>query len=426
MSDILPLIWLPAAAMLALIGLSAFFSASETALFFLSPDDLRAMRAGSAGERAAAGLMADPNRVLTAVLFWNLMVNMTYFSASLVAAGTLAKSNHEAAAGAVGVAAVGFIILFGEVLPKSVAVVFRRRLAVFVAWPLAASVRAVDPIAPPLATLTASLRRAFWPKLQPEPLLDAADLERAVEASTQSREVVAKERQVLHNTLDLSEIRLEEAMRPRGSYRVLAPPVHRSDLRGPLPPGGFIALREPTGHDVDRVLPLADLSDVPERHLESKAVPLVHLPWSATLADALQSLRTYGTPAVSVVNEHGETIGLVTRDDLLDALLVPEADRAKRMWRRDPVIEVTPGVHHVEGITTLRHLAGRLGLDYEPDGDGNVTVAGLLLEAFEHVPESGAKAHWRGHDVTVIEVSGRGVRRVLVEKTPVAGPETAT
>ena len=418
MSDLLPLIWLPGISMLDVDGLSAFFSASETALFYLSADDLRAMRDGSAGERAAAGLMAVPARVLTAVNFWNLLVNMTYFAASLVAAGNLAEADEEAAAGAVGVVAVAFIILFGEVVPKSVAVVFRRRLAVLVAWPLAASVRAVDPIAPPLAALTVSLRRAFWPGLGPEPLLDAADLERAVEASSQSREVVAKERQVLHNALDLSEIRLEEAMRPRGSYRVLAPPVHRTDLRGPVPPGGFVALREPDGHDVDRVLPLADLSDFPERNIETKAVDLVHLPWSATLADALQFVRARNVPAVSVVNEHGETIGLITRDDLLDALLMPEADRAKRMWRRDPVAEVSPGVYHVEGITTLRHLAGRLGLEHEPDEDGNVTVAGLLLEEFEQLPEPGSTAKWRGYRVTVLDVSDRGVRRVLVEKVP--------
>jgi CBS domain containing-hemolysin-like protein len=290
---------------------------------------------------------------------------------------------------------------------------------VLIAWPLAASVRLVDPIAPHLATLTGALRRAFWPHLKPESFLDSADLERAIEASTASREVVQMEQQVLHNVLDLSEIRLEEAMRPRGSYLVMTPPIRLSDLRGPMPAGGFVAVREADSDDVDRIVPLFDLSSLPEENVESKALELMHLPWSATLADALQLVRTKKAPAVSVVNEHGETIGISTRDDLLDALLIPEADRAKRLLRRDPVLEIGPGIFHVEGITTLRHLAARLALpDYVPDEEENVTVAGLLAEELEHVPEIGETVRWRGYAFKVIEVTDRTVHRVLVERVP--------
>jgi CBS domain containing-hemolysin-like protein len=419
MPELIAAILLPGLVMLVLMSLSAFFSASETSMFYLSPDELRAMRVGDGRERAVAGLLTNPDRLLTAVLFCNLTVNMTYFAVSVVATSRVARAAGPAAAGTFGVVALALIILFGEVLPKSVAVVFRRRLSVLLVWPLAATVKLVDPIAPPLATLTAALRRAFWPKLVPESFLDSADLERAIEASTASREVVHMEQQVLHNVLDLSEIRLEEAMRPRGSYQVLTPPVRLSDLKGPLPAGGFIALREPDSHDVDRIVPLFDLSSLPEDHLETKAIDLVHLPWCATLADALQLVRTRRVAAVSVVNEHGETIGITTRDDLLDALLIPEADRAKRLLRRDPVLEIGPGVYHVEGITTLRHLAARLALtDFVSDEEENVTVAGLVAEELEHVPEIGESVRWRGYAFKVIEVTDRTVNRVLVEKAP--------
>ena len=416
MSELLPHLWLPGGMMLTLTAVSAFCSGSETALFYLSADDLRTMRVGKPRERAAAALLADPDRLLTAVLFWNLVVNMTYFAISVVAAQRLARAGQPTAAGAFGIIALAIMILLGEVLPKSVAVVFRRRLAVLVAWPLAVLVRAVDPIAPPLAALTAALRRAFWPRLTAETLLTASDLERAVEAGIQNREVAAKERQVLHNVLDLSEIRLEEAMRPRGSFRVMTPPVQAADVRGSLPPGGFVALREADSDEVDRILPLFDLSALPEGVLDAQAVDLVHLPWSATLANALQVVRSRNIAAVGVVNEHGETIGILTRDDLLDALLLPEADRAKRLLRRDPILEVAPGVFHVEGLTTLRHLSARLGMEFEPDEDGNVTVSGLLLEEFEQVPAVGESCRWRDHEFSVIDVSDRIVRRVLVEK----------
>ena len=231
-SVIAPLIALPSLAMLLLLCVSAFASACETAMFYLSPDELRTMRVGRSRERAVAALMNNPNRVLTAVLFWNLITNMTYFAVSVVMAGRLSRAGFGTAAGLSGLLALALMIMFGEVIPKSVAVVFRRRIAVLGAWPLAFLIRLLDPVAPPLVSLTAGLRRAFWPHLVPEPLLNATDLERAVEASTQSREVVQKERQVLHNVLDLSEIRVEEAMRPRGSFRIMTPPIRRDELRG--------------------------------------------------------------------------------------------------------------------------------------------------------------------------------------------------
>ena len=67
-------------AMTVLICGSAFFSGSEAALFYLRPADLRRLNAGSTSARVAAGLLKDPDRLLSAVLFWNLVINVTYFA----------------------------------------------------------------------------------------------------------------------------------------------------------------------------------------------------------------------------------------------------------------------------------------------------------------------------------------------------------
>lgn len=417
MSELIALLWLPLVIMAALTVLSGLLSGSETAFFYLSPEEVRAMRAGTTSERAVVTLLSQPERLLTAVLFWNLLINMTYFSVSVVAAGRLASEGRGAAAGVFGLASLALIIALGEVAPKSVAVVFRRQIAILAVWPMALVVRLSEPITPHLAGLTVVLRRTFWPELEAEALLDADDLERAVEASSASQEVVHKERQVLHNVLDLSEIRLKEAMRPRGSYRVMTPPISRSSLLGAMPPGELIAVREPGSDEINRVILLNRLSSLPEENLESQAVNLIHLPWCATLADALQQVRDRSAAVIDVVNEHGDTIGLFTRDDLLDTLLIPEEDRAKRLLRRDPILEVRPGVFHVEGITTLRHLSARLAIeDYEPEEEENSTVSGLLAEELGHLPVVGELVVWHGFEFKVIDVSGRIARRVLVKR----------
>ena len=88
-------LWFPGmAAMCCLILASGFFSASETALFYLSHDELRGMRTGTARERMAAELLRRADRLLTAVLFWNLVINLTYFATSVVVAQRLFRAAH--------------------------------------------------------------------------------------------------------------------------------------------------------------------------------------------------------------------------------------------------------------------------------------------------------------------------------------------
>ena len=75
--------WLVAMALLAAV--SAFFSASEAALFLLRPVDRRRLASGNRSQRAAARLLEDPDRLLSSVLFWNLSVNVTYFTIASLA-----------------------------------------------------------------------------------------------------------------------------------------------------------------------------------------------------------------------------------------------------------------------------------------------------------------------------------------------------
>ena len=70
--------------MFGLMLLSGFFSGSETAFFYLNREEIRRFRKGRSSERTAASLLDRPNHLLIAVLFWNLVVNLSYFSLASV------------------------------------------------------------------------------------------------------------------------------------------------------------------------------------------------------------------------------------------------------------------------------------------------------------------------------------------------------
>ena len=84
--------WFELATMAALVAASAFFSGSEAALFSITRSERAAMAGGSARDRRAASLLRRPERLLTAILFWNLVVNLVYYALTEVVAMRLGRA----------------------------------------------------------------------------------------------------------------------------------------------------------------------------------------------------------------------------------------------------------------------------------------------------------------------------------------------
>jgi CBS domain containing-hemolysin-like protein len=385
----------------------------------LSHDEIRGFRVGRPRERAAAALLADPDRALTGILFWNLVINLLYFAVSIVVSERLLTAGLRTAAAVLGFVAILALLILGEVLPKVAAALFRRRVAPLVALPIVALIRLLDPALPFFRGLTRIARRTFLPHIHQEPYLSPEDLENAVNVSDLSEEMIRQEKQILHNILDLSDITAEEVMRPRGTYPTCRAPVRNLDLAARMPASDYVAVVREGSDDVEAAIALSSVSVVSADHLAEGAEEVVHVPWCAKLGAVLTLLREQVAGVASVVNEYGETIGMLTYDDILNTVLVAEPDRASRMLSRPPVLEVAPGCYHAEGITSLRHLAGRLGIEYDADSDGLVTLAGLLQEKLEHLPTVGDECTWHGFRIRVIEVSKRGrLRAMLIRDQP--------
>jgi Mg2+/Co2+ transporter CorB len=410
--------------MALLIAASAFFSASETALFYLSREELRRMQSGNAGERLVASLMRNPDRLLTVVLFWNLVVNLMYFAVNLVLVRQLVHNGQPAAAGMLSLAGLVLLIFFGEVGPKSVAVVLRRRIAILTGLPLSLAARALDPVLPALSALTRALQRMLWPNLKQEPYLEVDDIERAVENSELGVELVKLEQQILGRILELSDMTAEELMRPRGTYRVWQAPIHLSDLRAQEGIPEFVLIAGEDRDTVTRALTLYDMTSLPEQDLDQVAEAVIYVPWCATVSDTLAQLRHNLVSIASVVNEYGETVGIISEDDILDTLFNPQSNRGKRLLEREPVVVGPDGRLIADGLTTLRYLANWLDLDYDVGEDDAVTVSALINDQLERFPRIGDICQWQGHRLKVIRAGEPGDPiEVSVQKIPVAGTE---
>ena len=411
-------IWLPClGAMGILILCSAFFSCSETALFFLSRDQISRFSAGSSHQRIVAGLMNNPDRLLTGVLFWNLVVNLGYFAVSIALVGRLTQAGYPRIAAASGLLNLLGMIVFGEVIPKSLAVVRGPVLAQVTAWPLATALLILDPLIPLLGRTARILRRTFWPHVKREAQMNPADLERALDTSAAlGRDMLQEEQHVLHNLLDLNELQAEEVMRPR-SHCLTVPPD--GQLQSTYLPNivnvDYLLVQKRNSHQIQGVIPLDHVHTITEQTFAELAEPVVFVPWCASLAQVLTQLEGRFRAVAVVVHEHGEMVGILPYEDLIASVLSEAPSRTKRILRREPLIEVDANHYHAEGLVTLRYLARRLRVTLTEHDASLYTLAGLFQDRLERIPVRGDRIEWHSWILTAIDVTDRGLVRVLAE-----------
>jgi len=411
-------IWTYLPSLLVLLLLSGFFSGSEAAYFSLTLSQRRGLAHGSAAARVAFLLVARSERLLMGILFWNLAINLSYFSLVSRAALSLPVSSHSTLVTILGLVV---IIVLGEFLPKSVAVLHPVPVVKLVAWPLALAIRLTDGFLPLIQFINEASRRLLWPGLKPENYLEQADLERAIELSTDDAQLAEQERQVLRNVIQLSEIKVEEWMRPRTQYRSFVPPLSIEHLGGEKTPSGYMLVTNASGREVTAAVDLHTILAADVDDLAAKKKLLVVIPWCATIAEALKKLRQAKRRVAVVINEYGETIGILTWEDIFEAILHSEDSTSHRELARAEVRWVSPGVWLATGMTKLRRLERLMGRRLSVSR--NLTVGGVVQEQLHRLPESGDVCSLDDLLLEVVEVGTHGEILVRISEAPQVGSE---
>ncbi len=388
-------------AMVLLMAGSGFFSASEAALFYLRPRIREKMQNGSAGERMAFQLTENPERLLSAILFWNLVINITYFAISSIIAIRLEKTESGSASVLFAILSLLAIIFFSEMLPKNIAVLRPKWLASAFSIPLSFAVRFVDPIMPLLRSVNLVSRRLIWPGFKPESYMEVADLEKAIEHTADNADLIKQEQTVMRNIVALSSIRVDEWMRPRTQFATFCPPVSRLDLvKHGMTGSGYLLITEPNSIEVSHAIRLDNQYELPDAEIERFAEPVQYMPWCATVAEAFERMSQLQREVTVVVNEHGDTIGVLTIEDILETVFHDSPSRARRLLDVDPITKVDDATWNVSGMMSLRRLAKQL--DVEVPETASVTLGGAIQEVLQKLCEANDQCEWGPFDLKVL------------------------
>jgi CBS domain containing-hemolysin-like protein len=418
---------------------SACFSAAEAAFFTLRKKDEDVLeRRGTAG-RLVIHLLKDIEQLLTAILFCSLVVNVAYFAVSSIVTLAWQRNGATAEAGLFATISLLALILFSEISPKSIAILRPREIALLLALPIWLAVRLTRPWLPFFRAAAITICRIVWPHFRPEPYLRIRDLEQAFAFSHQSGVVLEQEYQILQNLVQLSESKAEEVMRPRTEVPIFRRPLQIAQLGRELPTSGYFLIVEEDDEAFTRALSPEQLvrllgnesrnqmvllqHDRPPPSTEMQAVedlavfadPVTYVPWNVSAAEVLDTLVRENHAVAAVVNEYGETVGIITLDDLLRRIFAPESSRSEVLYKRRPIQSVAPDVWHVTGLTSVRRLARFFGID-PPPGTA-VTVSGIFQEKLGRMAKQGDECTWGPFTLKALQMGRHGVVLVEVRRT---------
>lgn len=395
-------------AMFVLMVLSAFFSCCEASFFSLGQTDRSQLKTGGSVARLAFRLLENSERLLNSILLGNLSVNLLTFTISSIVAFKLQHQGRTDLAGIIAVGSLLTVILFCEVLPKNVGVLAPRFFVLVWAVPLSVVVRFLEPVLPILQVTNILSRRLFCPHFSAEPYLRIGDLERAVEMSGEDATLLKREQRVLQNIVSISDIRTEELMRPRSLLKTFHPPVSfeqiLESLQGKLPRSGYCLLTEA---DTDEIAAALSFSRFPmlltDSACENQFEPIIYVPWSSSVAEVFDRLQRENRNVAVVVNEFGETVGILTLDDIIETIFTREQGRSRRLLNQIELKRIAPECWQLNGLTSLRRLQRKFGVSF--DGYSSLTVGGLIREMLERLPKTGDICRIGSLEFHVMEVS---------------------
>ena len=397
-------------ALVFLIILSAFFSASETAMMALNRYRLKHLAdSGHRGAKAAHRLLQEPDRLLGTVLFGNNLVN----NAAAAVATVLALKLYGEVAIAFATGLVTLVILvFAEVPPKTVAATYPERIAYPAARLLGFLMRVLHPIVWLVNVAVRVVLRIFSISVRrPLDSLSAAELSTAVQESGQL--IPESHQNMLLRILELEHVTVDDVMVPRAAIEAIDLDQDIEEIEEELATSHHTRLPLYRG-SLDNITGILHLRDVihlsqhgelNETRLEGIARKPKYLPEGAGLTQQLVEMQASRHQMGLVVDEYGDLKGLITVEEILEEIVGEFTRNVPGMT--DEIHEQPDGSYLVDAATNVRDLNRRLGCTLPTDGPK--TLNGLILEYLEDIPRPGTSLLLAGYPVEIVKTRGTAV-----------------
>ena len=395
--------------LIALVALSAFFSASETAYTGLNRARLKSM-ASSGNRRAEKALRLAENydRLLSGILVGNNIVNILSASLATVLFVRLIGSGGVSVSTAVMTVVV---LMFGEIAPKSIAKERPEKIALAF-YP---ALNAILKLLTPVIFLTTCWQKLVYRVFKPadERGITEEELITIVEEAESEGEIDEHESELIRSAIEFGDLTAEDILTPR--VNIVAVDVEDD-------PEAIADVFEASGRsrlpvyeeNIDTIVGILHEKDFyrlrNKRSVrEMMTAPLCVVP-STQLGVLLKLLQRTKNHMAVVMDEYGGVTGIVTMEDILEELVGEIWDEHDEVV--EEIVALPEGGWRVAGGASLDDLRALLSIGEDFD---SVTVNGWVLEVLGHFPQPGDTFDYDGLHATVEKVANRRVEAIRIE-----------
>jgi putative hemolysin len=415
---------------LALVLLNGYFAMAEIAVVSSRPARLEARaRQGGRGTRLALDLARDPGRMLSTVQIGITLIGIvagafggarlaTPLAAALAEVPVLAPVSAELAYALV-VAAITYLSLIaGELVPKQLALRAPERIAAFVA----PTVDLISRISTPAVWLLESSSRLVLRLLGSEAAsretVTEEEVRMLIAEGTRAGVFHRQEQQMIERVLRLADRPVRGIMTPRVELVWLDVEDDPDEIARIIRESGHSRFLVGKGSldDVLGVVHVRRLLDVclagEKFDLQMAVRPIPVVPDTMRVARALETLRQARVSMALVVDEYGEVEGIVTAEDVLEALVGDMPER--RLDEEGAIVRRADGSMLMDGMLAVDEVKLALDLEELPDEEDYHTLAGFVLAQLGRVPAEGEVFTYGGWRFEIVDMDGKRIDKVLV------------
>jgi len=412
--------------LLGFIILSAFFSGTETALFSLNKLQLKKMQKEDGDNwrvKSIVRLLDDPQRTLISILIGNMFVNI---SASSLATYLAIKFFGNIGIGIASGVMIFTILVFGEIVPKSLAVANADKISKRVARPIEIISLVLFPLIKFFKMIIGALYYLFGKKsLKVKKEITEEDLITLIEVGKDEGAIEEEEKKMIRNIFEFGDTMVKEVMIPRVDMDCIPSDTKLNSILKLIKKMGHsrIPVYGETIDNIIGVLYAKDLLGIYEKWYTSKEKfdlkqimrEVYFVPENKKIDELLDIFQKDRIQIAIAIDEYGGTAGLVTMEDVVEEVvgeIIDEYDEEIKLFEM-----IGDNTVIADGNISIEKINDILNIEI-PENDFE-TLGGFIFDLLGRVPKKGEKIKYQNFQMIIEQVVKNRIRRVkIVKKLP--------
>lgn len=415
---------------LFLILLNGVFSMSEISLISARKSSLQSeANKGSKAARNALNLADNPDRFLSSVQVGITLIGLltgmfsgnkiaSIFASVFVKAGMSASVAGPLAQTIIIIIVTYFSIVLGELVPKRIGMSAAEKVAKIVAGPMRFISKLTYPLVWLLSKSTALIVKMLGVKTQ-EAKVTEEEIKSIIQEGTEEGEVSPVEQDIVERVFTLGDLSVSTIMTLRSDITWLEIEMNEAEVRQTIENNLYEEYPVADG-DLDHVVGVLRLKDFVlnvgkgDFHLERMIQTPVYFHENMNVYKVLEEMKAKKVSRALVCDEFGSCSGIITLKDILEALIGTINDEDDP----DPDIVARNGNDGwlVDGQCSMYDFLRHFDLDDEMQDYEYTTVAGLIFDELEHMPEVGDRIEWGEFTLEVVDMDGPRVDKLIVKR----------